>query len=346
MSELDRYTATSIVRRDEEPEPALRWIPRMPVRPLQFPSLGHFDVRVERAIDEARTVEGLKPSTLIWVRHAYANLRTFLAESKDADAFIAGDVDQQLQVMRRWIAWQRARGVGRTTINGRWRALSALLRWIADVDGTVNPLRLVTAPRPARRPPRCLTKENAELVVEFVRNYPWPTPLVRTRNLAIIGLMLLAGLRRMEVVNLLYADVDERQGTLVVRDGKGTAGGNTRTCYMPPQLRIMVEQYKRERLRAKRTAPQFIVDRRLDRGITAEPVRDVCARAAENLGMSLTPHVLRHTYATLLRQAGVPDRVSMDLLGHTSLTMLQRYSHVFEGEHLVQASRLVLNVAL
>ncbi|MFZ2492913.1 MAG: site-specific integrase [Thermoanaerobaculia bacterium] len=318
----------------------------MPVRPLQFPSLGHFDARVQRAIDEARTVDGLKPSTLTWVRHAYANLRMFLVESKETDRFIAGDVDQQLQVMRRWIAWQRARDIGRTTINGRWRALSALLRWIADIDGTVNPLRLVTAPRPARRPPRCLTKEHAELVVEFVRNYPWATPLVKARNLTIIGLMLLAGLRRMEVVNLLYADVDEHQGTLIVRDGKGTAGGKTRTCYMPPQLRLIIEQYKRERLRAKRTTPQFIVDRRHDRGITAEPVRDLCARVAENLGMTLTPHVLRHTYATLLRQAGVPDRVSMDLLGHASLTMLQRYSHVFEGEHLTQASRLVLNVVL
>jgi site-specific recombinase XerD len=54
--------------------------------------------------------------------------------------------------------------------------------------------------------------------------------------------------------------------------------------------------------------------------------------------------MLRHTYATILRQAGVPDRLSMDLLGHASLSMLQRYSHVESGEHRAAVERLVLDL--
>jgi integrase len=158
--------------------------------------------------------------------------------------------------------------------------------------------------------------------------------------------MLLAGLRRSEVIRLQYADVNEEAGTIVIRDSKGPDGGKTRTSYMPPQLRLIIQQYKAERRKSKRTTPFFIVDRLEDRGITAEPVRDVCAHAGKALKLPITPHALRHTYATLLRQAGVPDRVSMDLLGHTSLSMLQRYSHVFEGEHLAHANRLTLDVPL
>jgi integrase/recombinase XerC len=62
------------------------------------------------------------------------------------------------------------------------------------------------------------------------------------------------------------------------------------------------------------------------------------------LGTSVTPHALRHTYATLLRQAGVPDRIAMDLLGHSSLQMLQRYSHVYNCEREAAAGRLVLDI--
>jgi site-specific recombinase XerD len=323
-----------------------RWLTTIPTRPLQFPSLEHFTARSERAVYEAAQVQGLKPSTLQWAWKAYANFHIYLAAHSHSTAFIGGDVDVQLQVLRGWIAWQRERNISRTTINNRWRGLSSLLRWISDVDGTVNPLRLTTAPPPGRRPPYCLTKEVAESVMEFARNRDWRTELERARSLVILGLMLLAGLRRSEVINLMNGDVDERQGTITVRDGKGTEGGKTRTCYMTPQLRLLVERYKAERRAAHRQTQSFIVDVWRDRGITAEPIRDLCAHIAEGLGIRLTPHVLRHTYATLLRQAGVPDRVSMDLLGHASLSMLQRYSHVFDGEHLAHAGRLVLNIAV
>jgi site-specific recombinase XerD len=303
-------------------------------------------MRIEESLREAASVQGLKASTLAWAWRSYTSLRSYLTETRQGRQFVGGDVEVQLRILRGWIGWQRDRDTSRTTINGRWRGLSSVLKWIGDVDGTVNPLRLVTAPSPGKRPPYCLTKEVAENVMGFVRNRDWRTQLERQRNLVIVGLMLLAGLRRSEVVNLMNGDVDERQGTVTVRDGKGPNGGKTRTCYMAPQLRLLVERYKAERRAAGRETASFIVDVREDRGITAEPIRDLCARVAEGLGIHLTPHVLRHTYATLLRQAGVPDRVSMDLLGHASLSMLQRYSHVFDGEHLEYAGRLVLNIAV
>jgi integrase len=323
-----------------------RWLATVPTRPLQFSSLDHFVDRANRALNDARSVEGLKLSTIKWVAQSFSSLRSFLAGTPSNQRFLDGNVDEQLSVLREWIAWQRNREVGRTTINGRWRAVSALLRWIGDVDGTVNPLRLVTAPRPGRRTPHCLTKDGAERVIEFVRNYEWRSNLERRRNLVIIGLMVLAGLRRSEVVNLKNGDVDEKQGTAVVRDGKGPEGGKTRTSYMAPQLRTLIADYKAERRLEKRTTEWFITDVREDRGVTAEPVRDLCSLIGASLGMRLSPHVLRHTYATLLRQAGVPDRVSMDLLGHASLVMLQRYSHVFDGEHLQQANKLILDVPI
>ena len=79
-------------------------------------------------------------------------------------------------------------------------------------------------------------------------------------------------------------------------------------------------------------------------GLTA--LRRLFERISAGVGARVAPHMLRHTYATLRRRAGVPDRVSMDLLGHRSLTMLQRYSHVYDGEHVVEAARVTVNLDL
>ena len=73
-------------------------------------------------------------------------------------------------------------------------------------------------------------------------------------------------------------------------------------------------------------------------------IRHLFRRIASGTGTPVTPHMLRHTYATLLRQTGVADRVAMDLLGHASLDMLQRYSHVEDGEAAHAATLLRLDV--
>jgi site-specific recombinase XerD len=46
----------------------------------------------------------------------------------------------------------------------------------------------------------------------------------------------------------------------------------------------------------------------------------------------VSPHVLRHTFCTLLSRAGVPDRLAKEAMGHADLRILQRYQHVYPGE--------------
>ena len=320
--------------------------PLIPTKPFQYPSIGHLDERVAKIVEYERTVEGLREHTLEWALRSYRSFRRFLIASHEESAFLSGDLERQLRVVSGWVAWLRLNDLSRVAINSYWRGVLSLFRWIGVQDGSVNPFAFLTSPRIGRINPRCLTKASAEGVLEYVRNASWKSKLVRSRNLLIVGLMLLAGLRRGEVLRLRCGDVDLEEGTIRIVAGKGPHGGKDRTCYMPPQLREMLATYLRERHRAGRTHPELLTSAEANRGVSAEPIRRVCDLAGKALHMRVTPHMLRHTYATLLRQAGVPDRVSMDLLGHTSLAMLQRYSHVFSGEHLREASRLRLDVEL
>lgn len=311
-----------------------------PSIPLQFPSIEHADQRVAVAITHAQAVKNLTDATCAWVRKGYGSFRRYLTASGAEADFLAGDLRRQVRILEGWIVWLRAEDVSQVAINTYWRGLRLLLRWLQETDGTINPMLFLPAPRIGRLLPRYLTKASAETVLASVQHYPWRSTFERTRNVAIIGLMLMAGLRRMEVVNLQFGDVNTVDRTIRVKGGKGRFGGKDRTCYLPPQLAQMLADYIAARTDAKRAHPAFIAHLHTDRGIGPETVRRLCELVSAISGVRVRPHALRHTYATLLRMSGVPDRVAMDLLGHTSYAMLQRYSHVFTGEHQREAAKL------
>jgi integrase len=315
-----------------------------PSLPLQFPSLEHADDRITSAISHAQAVNNLTDATCKWVRKSYGSFRRYLKETRSDATFLGGDIRRQVRIAEGWIAWLRMQEVSQVTINTYWRGLRLLFRWLQEADGSLNPLVYLHSPRVGRILPRFLTKESAETLLVWLRNYPWSSPLERTRNLATVSLMLMAGLRRMEVVKLQFADVNTTMRTIRIQGGKGRFGGKDRTCYMPPQLASILDDYMRERGHAGRTHPTFITDLRHNRGIGAESVRRLCERISRESGIRVRPHALRHTYATLLRMSGVPDRVAMDLLGHSSYAMLQRYSHVYTGEHQREAAKLHFNL--
>jgi integrase len=145
---------------------------------------------------------------------------------------------------------------------------------------------------------------------------------------------------------LVVTDIDLDHGTIRVRNGKGRDGGKDRTAYAPPQLQEILRDYLHERDRARRTHPELITSALGDAPIRATGIKRLFEALSRITQMRVSPHMLRHTYATLLRASGVPDRVAMDLMGHASLTMLKRYSHVYDGEYADAARKLSLGVDL
>jgi integrase/recombinase XerC len=113
---------------------------------------------------------------------------------------------------------------------------------------------------------------------------------------------------------------------------------------LPPQLVALLEAYDEARESAKHgAATRYFIT------IRGGPIKDgairrLFARVRAKTGIRVSPHMLRHTYVTLLRQAGVADRLTMDLAGHASLSMTQRYSGVFSGELLRATDQLMLDV--
>jgi integrase len=301
--------------------------------PFQFPSLQHLDERVNAVIERAVNVEGLSQKSIRAWRAAYRQFRTYLVEMASEGAFLGGQLPVQQRVLEGWIGWFRTRGVNHTTVNSYWRALHAVFVRIGRQDGVLDPTRFVETPKPGRTLPKFLTRDALEQVFRFVRNFQWRGgEFAQVRNVALIAVMALGGCRLGEVLQLDMADVNCTARTIFIKKGKGPRGGKQRVVIMPPALAGALAEYLALRARRQAGTPQVFVSVDGDLPISEITVRRICAVITEKTKIHVAPHRLRHTCATLMRQEGIPDRLSMDQLGHSRLDVLQRYSHVVAGE--------------
>ena len=149
------------------------------------------------------------------------------------------------------------------------------------------------------------------------------------RNRAMLQVMLGAGLRVSEVVALMPSDIDLDRGMLRVNRGKGAkdrvipVDGETLGW-----LRAWAERRKRLGLNAR--SPFFCSKRNRGKPLTPRYVQWLVARLAEAAGIEkkVTPHVLRHTYATRMLRRGLDLREVQELLGHSNVATTQIYTHV------------------
>lgn len=156
------------------------------------------------------------------------------------------------------------------------------------------------------------------------------------RNLALVDLLFATGLRVGEVSSLNVQDFFARESTFRVK-GKG---GRDRLAVVVDEETVRVQRmYLEARLRITTRSPALFLNSSAGR-LTTQGIANVIARLREEAGIErhVTPHMLRHTVATLLLRNGVDIRIVQEFLGHASIATTQRYTHVTK-EHLVSVLR-------
>jgi site-specific recombinase XerD len=145
---------------------------------------------------------------------------------------------------------------------------------------------------------------------------------VRFRTIALTAYG--AGLRIHEVCALEVGDIDPRRMLLRVRSGKG---GKERYVMLSTRLLTALRTYWRV---ARPPGPALFPGRRVGTTVSASSVRNALQRAGElcQLAKRVTPHVLRHSFATHLLELGTDVRVIQVLLGHARLSSTMVYTQV------------------
>lgn len=267
------------------------------------------------------TARGLRPATIAAYEKALAQFRAYvrfrLADAAP-EAIRARDVLAYVEHLRR----ERRNGdsaVNRHVIvlKNFYRALVAM----GHLDPVQNPLvhfPKIKAPR--RKLPHVLEEPEVERLLQS----PEADTVLGLRDRAILHLLYGTGMRASECAGLCEQDIDWREQTVRVC-GKG---GHERTLPLHVAVVSALDAYRRAR---GSRAPQAAFfwgrqGRPITRGLVYERVRGWARRA--RLARRVSPHRLRHTFATHLVRAGVGLVTLRDLLGHRQLTSTQLYLHV------------------
>jgi integrase/recombinase XerC len=225
--------------------------------------------------------------------------------------------------LRAFLAQRRAEGLGPASAARELSGVRAFLKYAAEQQGVPAQLPRTRAPRRPRTLPRPAAPEDALGLAENAAEAA-SAPWIGSRDLAILLLLYGAGLRLAEAMSLT-ADVLPIGATLRVT-GKRS---KTRVVPVVPAVREAIDDYVRQcpfPLRGQ--APLFVGAR--GGPLNPDLVRRSVAAARRRLGLpdTLTPHALRHSFATHLLARGADLRALQELLGHASLSSTQIYTAV------------------
>ncbi|HEX9941566.1 MAG TPA: tyrosine recombinase XerC [Thermoanaerobaculia bacterium] len=291
---------------------------------------------IHRFLEHLEGERQLSPQTLRAYEHDLVTFHEFLARDflgKEPEAVRPGDVDAL--AVRSFLAALTRLGLGKRSQGRALSAVRSLFRF-ACREGTLpaNPAQGVKTPKAPKTLPRHLRPGEVETLIEAPSG---DEPLER-RDRAILELLYAAGLRVSELVGLDWPDVDLSARVLRVM-GKGSRER------MVPFGRPAAEALRSwlavwETVRDPQDAGEPVFLNRFGGRLTDRSVRRVIDRWVEAAAVArgVHPHTLRHTFATHLLENGADLRAIQELLGHSSLSTTQKYTHL-EVERLLAVYR-------
>lgn len=279
------------------------------------------DAAVGSFLEYQGVERGASPHTLRSYAADLSEFTRFLAEEN-----IAGWEAADTRAVRAFAARLHHRRLAKATIARKLAAVRSCFRFLARRGVlAANPARQVRGPRLGRRLPSFLPVDETAALLG-----PPPEPsLAGARDRALIELLYASGLRVAEGCGLDLDDLDEARRTVRVL-GKGE-----RERVVPVGETALEALGAYLERRGRRRGPLFL-NARGGRLTTRSAHRIVRARAREaGIGQRVTPHTLRHSFATHMLGAGADLRLIQELLGHRRLSTTQRYTHV-SPEHLMR----------
>lgn len=259
------------------------------------------------------------PKTLENYDHALSEFRTRQKNFTTWEALTADD-------FRRYLFEQMKRELSRATIRLHFAALRSFFKWLTRRQGwKQNPLLDVQLPKQEKKLPVVLTvtqiTEMLDLPMKLEKERAAPV-WAGERDAAILELFYSTGMRLSELAGINVEDVDAYSDSVRVI-GKG------RKERLLPIGAPAMEAIQRYRVKVGvHSGPLFLS--KLRKRITTQAIADVVDKYWKKSGLPVhvTPHKLRHSFATHLLNNGADLRSVQELLGHASLSTTQIYTHV------------------
>jgi integrase/recombinase XerD len=237
--------------------------------------------------------------------------------------------DVTMEIMSTFVAWLRGMNsekapLGESSISRIVVSIRNFYKFDSKERGKVNPISNFHPPKIPSRLPKSLTIEEISLLIKSTHR---EGELLSLRDVALVELLYATGARVSEIIDLSVSDiaiVTPKKSVAVKLKGKG---GKER---MVPIGRFAMDQYLvrlRPQMEKRKKTNALFLNSRGER-LSRQSAWKIISLAAERARISrtVTPHSLRHSFATHLLDGGADVRVVQELLGHSSVTTTQIYT--------------------
>ena len=291
--------------------------------------------RLDEFLDHLRLNRNTSPHTVAAYRSDLTQFLGFAADRLGKEANHLRPADIELDVIRSFMAELYRQGQSRGSVARKLSALRSFVRFLRR-EGLIDadPAALAVAPRREHKIPAHLSVDEMSRLLDA----PDVSSVLGRRDRAILELFYASGLRLAELVALDLEDVN-LPGRVVRVAGKGrkerlvpfntSAQKALRAWYSDrAQLRLLAVTGPRTRAARLGGDPLFVNAR--GTRLTGRSVQRLVARHVSTCStrFGISPHALRHSFATHLLQYGADLRAIQELLGHVQLSTTQRYTHV------------------
>ncbi len=257
-------------------------------------------------------------------------LRAYREDLKEFASFIDKDLKgiDNLDI-RSFLASLHNRKLKKSSISRKLATIRSFFKYLhREGHVTKNPAKLVSSPKVPRNLPKFLDIDETFSLM----NTPRGDTFKATRDKAILELLYSSGLRVSELTSLDVVDLDNKESVVRVK-GKGR---KERIVPIGSKAMEALQNYLPERVSLKKKSPALFLNTRGGR-LTQRSVSRILVQYSRMIHLEgdLSPHTLRHTFATHLLHEGADLRSIQELLGHSSLSTTQKYTHVDIG-HLTE----------
>jgi integrase/recombinase XerC len=257
-------------------------------------------------------------------------LRAYTKDLSDFFSFTAKkpqDIDK-LDI-RSYLASLYQKKLKKTSISRKLATIRSFYKFLYR-EGYVknNPAKLVSSPKIPKNLPRFLTIDEAFSLMEA----PKGDTFQATRDKSILELLYSSGLRVSEISLLDINDLDIKE-SLIRAKGKGK---KERIIPIGKKAMDALRNYLSEKISLKKKSQSLFLNIQGGR-LTQRSIRRIVGKYGRLIALKgcLSPHVIRHTFATHLLHGGADLRSIQELLGHASLSTTQKYTHV-DIAHLIE----------
>lgn len=261
-------------------------------------------------------IRGLSENTVA----AYAaDLSAFL-DALSHSGISLEDIDAE--TILAYLASRTAQGANARSLARQLSALRGFFAFVEETRGGPNPARLVDSPRIPRTLPAVLSQDDVTLLLSA----PDPNTALGARDRALLEILYAAGLRVSEAISVNLEDVDIQAGVIRVI-GKGDKERLAPVHEVAAQNLERYLKFFRPRLRPQ--GPKVFINR-FGRSLSRQGVWKLIKGYAQSAGIAanISPHTLRHSFATHLLEGGADLRTVQVLLGHADISATTIYTHV------------------